>query len=66
MSDYFTDTFDKQHLLMCEKEDLVGYIECLRLDVKKLKEQNEKLKEFINQQKVTVVKLDEHGQELSK
>jgi len=26
----------------------------------------QKLKEFINQQKVTVVKLDEHGQELSK
>ena len=53
MSDYFTmTTYDNGHLLMCEKEDLVEYIECLRLDVKHEKqetgwqrEQLEKLKE---------------------
>ena len=44
MSDYFTMiTYDKRHLLMCEKEDLVEYIECLRLDVKHGKQEQDEV-----------------------
>lgn len=44
MSDYFTmTTYDKGHLLMCEKEDLVEYIECLRLDVKHEKQEKDEV-----------------------
>lgn len=57
MSDYFTiNTYDKEHLLMCEKEDLVEYIECLRVDVKLQHQENEEVWEQCA--KVTAEKLN--------
>ena len=59
MTDYFTiNTYDKEHLLMCEKEDLVEYIECLRVDVKLQHQENEEVWEQCG--KVTSKKLKLH------